>query len=244
MNKIKNRYQAMKTRLAKDWWTATFGDPISWLILSFIGDWKWITPSRITVLSFFIRIGGAIMIALGNSMTVILGVVLIQIGLVMDHMDGNLARYRKTTTLTGGFMDRVFDGASFFVIISALGWYSIKQGSPVYILLIACLSGAFYLLICYIYWSYAYYELKEKGETTSVNPGAIEKNIKDIPTWKIILNGQKLLFKFHHIDYYFWISLSILIQKPEWGVWLHFIGIGFNLQKRFRHRLRSISSFG
>ena len=32
MNKIKNRYQAMKTRLAKDWWTATFGDPISWLI--------------------------------------------------------------------------------------------------------------------------------------------------------------------------------------------------------------------
>ena len=54
MKKIKNRYQAMKTRLAKDWWTATFGDPISWLILSFIGDWKWVTPSRITILSFFV----------------------------------------------------------------------------------------------------------------------------------------------------------------------------------------------
>lgn len=241
MNKIKNRYKAMKTRVAKDWWTATFGDPISWLILSLIADWKWVTPSGITILSFFIRIAGAVMIALGNG---IWGVLLIQMGLVMDHMDGNLARYRKSTTLTGGFMDRIFDGASFFVIISALGWYSVKLGSPIYILLIASLSGAFYLLICYIYWSYAYYELKEKGETITVNPGAIEINMAEISTWKIIVSGQKLFFKFHHIDYYFWISLSILIQKPEWGVWLHFVGIGFNLQKRFRHKLKRISNFG
>ena len=234
----------MKSRVAKDWWTATFGDPMSWLILSLIGDWKWITPSGITILSFFIRIGGAIMIAMGNEVIVIWGVILIQLGLIMDHMDGNLARYRKTTNLNGGFMDRIFDGASFFVIISALGWYSVKQGSPIYILLISSLSGAFYLLICYIYWSYAYYELKEKGETIKINPGAIEKNIKDIPTWKIILNGQKLFFKFHHIDYYFWISLAILIGQPELGVWLHFIIIGLNFQQRFKLRLKEISKFG
>ena len=244
MNKIKKRYKAMKTRIAKDWWTVTFGDPASWLILSLIGDWQWITPARITILSFLIRIGGAIMIAIGNNSFVILGVILIQIGLVMDHMDGNLARYRKTTSLSGGFMDRIFDGASFFAIITALGWYSIKQGSPTYILLIASLAGAFYLLICYIYWSYAYYELKEKGEIVTLNPGAIEKNIAEIPTWKIILNGQKLFFKFHHIDYYFWISISILFEKPEWGIWLHFIGIGFNLQKRFRSKLKRIGKLG
>ena len=244
MNKIIARYKAMKSRVAKDWWTATFGDPVSWLILSLIADWKWITPSGITVLSFLIRIGGAIMIALGNDIAVIWGVVLIQTGLVMDHMDGNLARYRKTTSLTGGFMDRVFDGASFFIIISALGWYSVRQGSPTYILLIASFSGAFYLLICYIYWSYVYYELKEKGKITSISPGANEKNLSEIPTWKIILSGQRLFFKFHHIDIYFWISLSILIQKPEWGVWLHFVCIGFNLQKRFRHRLKRISNLG
>ena len=56
MNKIKNRYKSMKTRAAKDQWTATFGDPISWLILSLIADWKCVMPSGITVLSFFIRI--------------------------------------------------------------------------------------------------------------------------------------------------------------------------------------------
>ena len=244
MNKIKNRYKAMKTRLAKDWWTATFGDPASWLILSLIGDWEWITPIRITILSFLIRIGGAAMIALGCDSFIIWGVFLIQIGLVMDHMDGNLARYRKMTSLSGGFMDRIFDGASFFIIINALGWYSVKQGSPTYILLISSLAGGFYLLICYIYWSYAYHELKEKGEIQTLNIGAKEKNISEIPTWKIILDGQKLFFKFHHIDYYFWISISILSGKPEWGVWLHFIGIGFNLQKRFRNKLKRIEELG
>ena len=100
------------------------------------------------------------------------------------------------------------------------------------------------LLICYIYWSYAYHELKEKGEIQTLNIGAKEKNISEIPTWKIILDGQKLFFKFHHIDYYFWISISILSGKPEWGVWLHFIGIGFNLQKRFRNKLKRIEELG
>ena len=166
----------------------------------------------------------SIFIAFGDKGIAIYGAILLQLGVLFDHMDGNLARYRGISTLKGGFMDRIFDGASFFAIISALGWHSVKEGSSMYILFIASLSGAFYLLICYIYWSYVYYELKEKGEITTVKPGAIEKDIADIPTWRIILNGQKLFFKFHHIDYYFWISLSILIQKPEWGVWLHFIG--------------------
>lgn len=244
MNKIKNRYKAMKTRVAKDWWTVTFGDPMSWLILSVIGDWKWITPLGITILSFLVRISGALIIAINNGANLVWGVVLIQIGMIMDHMDGNLARYRKNTSIEGGFIDRIFDGLSFFVIMISLGYLSVRQGSSMYILILASMAGAFYLLTCYIYWSFAYFELKIKGKSVIVNPGVREKNIADIPTWKIIINGQKLLFKFHHIDYYFWISLSILFNKPEWGVWFHFIVLAFNFQQRFKLRLKRISNFG
>ena len=53
---FKTRYQAMKNRQAKDWWSITFGDPISWVILGFIGDIKWITPVGITWLSFLFKI--------------------------------------------------------------------------------------------------------------------------------------------------------------------------------------------
>ena len=39
---FKARYQAMKNRQGNDWWTITFGDPISWIVLGVIGDVKWI----------------------------------------------------------------------------------------------------------------------------------------------------------------------------------------------------------
>ena len=240
---IRRRYIAMKTRQAKDWWTLTFGDPMSWLILSMVGDWKWITPIGITILSLFVRITGAVTIALGEGESLIWGVFLIQLGVVMDHMDGNLARYRKITSLSGGFMDRIFDGVSFLAIISGLGWLAVRQGSPIILLLLAPMTGGFYLVICYIYWSYAYYELREIGESKKVSPGAIEADQSDIPTWKIIINGQKRILNFHHIDYYFWVSLSILIGKPAWGVWLLFTVLGVNVILRFIKRLLSIEKF-
>ena len=159
-------------------------------------------------------------------------------------MDGNLARYRGISTLKGGFMDRILDGTSVLVIFSALSWNVYQEGYAAYFLLMGPSTASFYLIICYIYWSYAFDEYKLLGQSKKVHPGAENLENKRMSTFNYILRGQTKILKFNHIDYYFWISLSILIQKPEWGVWLHFIGIGFNLQKRFRHRLRSISSFG
>ena len=49
----------MKNRQANDWWTITFGDPLSWVVLGVIGDIKWITPIGITWLSFFSKIAPA-----------------------------------------------------------------------------------------------------------------------------------------------------------------------------------------
>jgi len=232
----------MKTRQAKDWWTVTFCDPVSWAILSIIGDWKWVTPWGITVLSLPVRIAGAVMIALGEEMNLVWGVLLIQVGVIMDHMDGNLARYRKTTSITGAFMDRIFDGLSFLAIVSAMGWLAVRQGSPTYLLFIAPLAGAFYLVICYMYWSYAYEELKVTGGSKMVNPGAIVSNLVDISTWKIILEGQKRILKLHHIDYYFWVSFFVLIGKPGVGVWIMFVVLGVNVHQRFKQRYRNLAN--
>ncbi len=241
-SKIKQRYKAMKTRQAKDWWTVTFGDPVSWAVLAVIGDWQWITPLGITILSLFVRIGGAVMIAIGEGALLIWGVVLIQLGVMMDHMDGNLARYRKTTSITGAFMDRIFDGLSFLAIVSAMGWLAVRQGSPTYLLFLAPLAGAFYLVICYMYWSYAYEELNLLGRSKLVKPGAIKVDLSNIPTWKIILDGQKRILKLHHIDYYFWVSVFVLIGKPDLGVWILFIVLGVNVHQKFKLRYRNLAN--
>ena len=59
---FKTRYRGMKNRQAKDWWSITFGDPISWVVLGIIGDIKWITPIGIMWYSFLCQLTPAVLI--------------------------------------------------------------------------------------------------------------------------------------------------------------------------------------
>ena len=89
---FKARYQKMKNRQAKDWWSTTFGDPISWIILGFIGDIKWITPIGITWISFLCKIIPAGLLIHNERYFIVIGAILLQLGQVLDCMDGNLAQ--------------------------------------------------------------------------------------------------------------------------------------------------------
>ena len=82
----------MKNRQANDWWTITFGDPVSWVVLGVIGDIKWITPIGITWLSFFSKIVPVCLMITNDGALIITAAILLQIGQVLDSMDGNLAR--------------------------------------------------------------------------------------------------------------------------------------------------------
>mgnify|MGYP001281647273 FL=1 len=235
------RYQLLKSRKAKDWWTATFGDPVSWIILAAIGDWRFITPNLLTVLTFIAKIIASVCIAFGNQSIIIYGAILLQIGVVFDHMDGNLARYRNISTLKGGFMDRILDGISVLIIFSSLSWNVYQNGDSAYFLLMGPTAASFYLIICYIYWSYAFDEYRALGQSKKVHPGAENLRDKKISTLKYILRGQKKFFKFNHIDYYFWITLAIFLDKISWVIWSLFIIIGSKMIGRFKMRLNHLS---
>jgi len=86
-------------------------------------------------------------------------------------------------------------------------------------------------------------KIYEKGKSKIVNPGAIVTDLSEVPTWKIILTGQHRIMNFHHIDYYFWVSVSVLAGKPALGVWLLFTILGINMLLRFKLRLKAISKF-
>ena len=55
-SKYSERYRLLKTRSAKDWWTATFGDPVSWIVLAAIADWRIISPNLLTLLNFLTKV--------------------------------------------------------------------------------------------------------------------------------------------------------------------------------------------
>ena len=235
---FKARYQAMKNRQGNDWWTITFGDPISWIVLGVIGDIKWITPIGITWLSFLCKISPSILMLYSDRNLIILAAILLQIGQILDSMDGNLARYRKQTTLRGGFLDRILDGTGFIFVMSSFAWLTYQKGNEPHYLLLGPMAAAFYLVVCYVYWTTAYQEQKHIGKSKKVNPGINAKAIYHIPTWKYILKGQKKLFSIHQADFYFWIGLGLVLEISEYIIWLLFIALFIRVINRIKSRYR------
>ena len=233
---FKSRYFSMKNRQAKDWWSITFGDPISWVVLGIIGDIKWITPIGITWFSFLCKLSPAVLILYDDRFFIIFAAFLLQIGQVLDSMDGNLARYRKSTTLRGGFLDKILDGTGFVFVMSSFSWFNYQRGSESYYLILGPMTAAFYLIICYAYWTTAFQELKHIGKSNKVNPGGNAKPIEHIPLWKYILYGQKRLFSIHQADFYFWIGLGLILEIGEYITWMLFVVLFIRVINRIKSR--------
>jgi len=226
----------MKNRQANDWWTITFGDPVSWVVLGVIGDIKWITPIGITWLSFFSKIVPACLMITNDRALIITAAILLQIGQVLDSMDGNLARYRNQTTLRGGFLDRILDGTGFIFVMAGVSWLTYQNGAVPYYLLLGPMTSAFYLVICYVYWTTAYQEQKYTGKTNKVNPSGNVRSIDHISTWKYILIGQKKLFSIHQADFYFWVGLGLILEISEFIIWLLFVVLFIRILNRIKSR--------
>ena len=226
----------MKNRQAKDWWSITFGDPISWLVLAVIGDIKWITPIGITFLSFIFKVIPAALMLHGERCFIILSAILLQIGQVLDSMDGNLARYRNNTTLRGGFLDRILDGIGFIIIMSSLSWFTYQKTGESYYLLLGPVTAAMYLVICYSYWTTAYQEERYLRKSKKVRPGSNVTNIEHISTWTYIFNGQKKILSFKQADFYFWIGIGIILEINSYVIWILFIVLVIRVIERVQSR--------
>ena len=62
-----------------------------------------------------------------------------------------------------------------------------------------------------------------------------------ISTFTYIKTGQKKIFNFNHIDYYFWISFAIILDFTKWMLWFLFIIIGVKMIGRFKTRINHLS---
>ena len=123
-----------------------------------------------------------------------------------------IARYRNETTLSGGFLDRILDGIGFVFVMSSFSWFTYQKVNEPYYILLGPMVAAFYLVICYSYWTTAYQEQKYLGKTNKVRPGDNVKNIKHISTLKYVFNGQRKILSFKQADFYFWIGFGKIFK--------------------------------
>ena len=93
-----------------------------------------ITPNQITFLAVLSEIGAVFFILTDFESTRIWIVVLLQLGWILDLMDGMMARYKKigyyhptNPTLKGYYWDSVSDHALRLLVLTSLGYYLTQQ---------------------------------------------------------------------------------------------------------------------
>jgi phosphatidylglycerophosphate synthase len=85
--------------------------PLTWLFLH-----TSITANQITLLSLIVGLSASVAFVFFSKASILIGALLLQIWYLLDHVDGQVARYRKQQSLTGIY----FDFVSHYVIHCAI----------------------------------------------------------------------------------------------------------------------------
>jgi phosphatidylglycerophosphate synthase len=99
--------------------TTFFVSPYSKYIARFAARRGW-TPNAVSTASLLIGVAAAASFAAGTRASLIAGAILLQISFTVDCVDGQLARYTRTFSRLGGWLDSVFDRAKEYLVYAGL----------------------------------------------------------------------------------------------------------------------------
>ncbi len=112
LTKKKNSRSSLWVQL----WVRKASFPITYLFIN--TGW---TANMVSVLSWFVIFGAAMLLCISDFWCMLAGVILTNFWLVLDCVDGNIARVKKTKTFMGDFYDAVAGYGPFSFTTIALG---------------------------------------------------------------------------------------------------------------------------
>jgi len=210
--KLNNSFQKRS-----EWWSRIFASPIAHHLLIIFGDWEFLTPNKLTIISFLLVLLTAVIIILPLPNAFIFAAILLQIAYVLDCMDGQLARYRGIATPLGGFLDKSLDFIKFPFILLALTLISLNNNA---ILVIILGFGSVFFISLGSY-------LKEMIKNN------LGTSLPDILTKDTFFERNMRFFLFEEAQWYFIVSLCLLLQKPILALWTIFFTQGIVVSVNF-----------
>lgn len=109
-----------------------FSKLLTWLAVK-IGA----TPNQVTLISFAIGLYSAFSFAQGTFWWIFLGAVLLQLSIIVDCVDGELARYTRKFSQLGAWLDAVTDRVKEYMVFLGLAFGAEKEGRDLWIPAIA-----------------------------------------------------------------------------------------------------------
>jgi len=136
-----NKVREMKKE--KSWWHAVprfISIYITWILVK-----TTISANLITIFSIIIGLTGLLLIGLSKSLLIIIGFTFLYIYFILDEVDGEVARYKKSTSVQGVFYDEVGHLLIHTGLFFTFG-YSIYRITSVNLFLILGILAAFSIL--------------------------------------------------------------------------------------------------
>jgi phosphatidylglycerophosphate synthase len=120
--------------------TTFFVSPYSKYLARYAAHRGW-TPTAITIWSMVVGAAAAAAFAAGSRPALISGAVLLQAAFTLDCVDGQLARYTRTFTKLGAWLDSVLDRSKEYLVYAGLAYGSVRGlGEDVWTLAAAALT--------------------------------------------------------------------------------------------------------
>ncbi len=133
-----------------EWWSSFVTAPLGIVANYWAVDMRVVTPNRITAASFAVAVAAALCILIGGVQWFIAAAVLIHLSHILDCMDGQMARYRKTSSPVGSYFDRLTDQVQVTLWFGAIGYAAYAQSLSVVPVFLALIGIAFYGLRGYV----------------------------------------------------------------------------------------------
>ena len=85
-----------------------------------------LTPNQVTLVSVAVGLAAAALFAVGHGWSLVVGAVLLQLSLVVDCVDGDVARYRRLFSPVGAWLDASTDRLKEFACYGGLAWGAVN----------------------------------------------------------------------------------------------------------------------
>lgn len=91
------------------------------------------TPNQVTLISFAVGLLSAYEFSIGSFWHIFTGAVLLQLSIIIDCVDGELARYTRKFSQLGAWLDAITDRIKEYLVFFALAYGAIKNGQDLWI---------------------------------------------------------------------------------------------------------------
>jgi phosphatidylglycerophosphate synthase len=231
----RERLQRIRNFQSKDWYPALVIRPLSIAVMLVVADWKALTPNRLTTLANLFKVAAIGLIAWlapDDRPATIASIILLHLGLIFDHLDGTMARYRRAFTKLGSFYDKVSDLVTWFLTMLAVGWAAYRQTGDARLLVLAIESSFALEAMGYMKWLAQAEGERLRWLEARADPSAAlaahtapiriapppARTRRDWLVW--FLRTLPQILRFEEMDLPLWVSIGLLTRRLDLLVYL------------------------